>query len=196
MNMKKIIIASAAVASITSSAYAATTNIDALVNFVAAITLGNEVDMDFSSVAFSGAPTIAGDNVQLGTDDSITYNGVFQAGIAPAPTAGEVEITAGNVGATVDIECDATAVMSDGAGNSIGVANIEITDTAGAFGAGNACAGIGSTAMSRVLAGGGADVLYLGGEIDGSTVGGTFGAGAYSSANAGGDDIQIDVNYQ
>lgn len=195
MTMKKILLASGVAMSIAGGAYAASTNIDALANFVAAVTLGNEVDMDFSSVAFSAAPTIAGDNVQLGTDDSIAYNGVFSVGIAAVPVAGEVEITAGSVGATVDVECDATATLGDGGGNTIDVTSIETTMTPGAFGTGTACAGIGVTAISHVLAGGGADVIYFGGQIDGSTVGGVFGAGAYSSAT-GGNDIQVDVNYQ
>ncbi len=196
MTMKKILLASAAAVSIAGGAYAATTNIDALATFVAAVTLGNEVDMDFSSVAFSAAPTVAGDNVQLGSDDSITYNGVFSVGISATPAAGEVEVTAGSVGATVDVECDASAQMGDGGGETIDVINIEVTDTPGAFGTGNACGGIGAVAMSRVLAGGGADVLYFGGQIDGSTATGGFpGTGTFSSAT-GGDDIQVDVNYQ
>ncbi|MEC9291580.1 MAG: hypothetical protein VX730_04180 [Pseudomonadota bacterium] len=197
MTMKKILLASAAAVSIAGGAYAATTNIDALATFVAAVTLGNEVDMDFSSVAFSAAPTVAGDNVQLGTDGSIAYNGVFSVGISATPAAGEVEITAGSVGAVVDIECDTTATMGDGGGESINVINIEVATTPGAFGTGTACAGIGTPIAGGgyTLLGGGADVLYFGGQIDGASASGGFGAGTYSSAT-GGDDIQVDVNYQ
>ncbi|MBV1928200.1 MAG: hypothetical protein KUG81_01645, partial [Gammaproteobacteria bacterium] len=63
-----------------STASAVTLNIDAVASFLTAITLANPVNMDFGTVEFSGAPTIAADQVNLGTDGTVTYGGVFSGG--------------------------------------------------------------------------------------------------------------------
>jgi hypothetical protein len=187
-NLKKLLLLTSAIAVAMplAVATAATTNIDAVAKFVEAITLGNEVDMDFGQIEFSGAPG-AGDTVTLTTAGGVTYAGVFDGG--GAGTAGSVEVTVGTVGETVDVFCDNTATMTRTGGGSIGVDNIQVNVGAGAV----ACQGIGSAATTRVLAGG--DVFTFGGRINGATAAG-FVAGDYSTANAGGDNIQIDVFYQ
>lgn len=190
-----ILAGAAAIALPVTMATAASTNVDATALFRAAISL-TPTAMDFSNVDYSAAPAVAGDNVQLGTDSSAAYNGVFSAGTGATPAAGTVAVTTGSAGLAVDVSCDATATMGDGGGNTIGVTSIEVidADNATAYGGGNACAGIGVTAMSYTL-GSGTDTFNFGGQIDGSTVGGVFSGGAYSTAT-GGDDIQVDVVYQ
>lgn len=149
--------------------------------------------MDFATIEFSAAPG-AGDTASLGTNGAIGYAGNF-AGVGTG-TAGEVEITTGTVGETVEIFCDAGATLTDGAGASIDVVGVEVAFAAGAFGTGSGCNGVGgAAATTRVLAGGGADVILLGGQLDGTTAA-AFVAAAYSTANAGGNNIQIDVFYQ
>lgn len=178
-----------------STLMAASTNIDATANFRAAITLGNEVDMDFGQIDYTGTPG-AGDTVALGTDGNLTSGGNFSAGATG--TAGSVDILTGTDGLTVDIFCDATATMTETGGGSIDVTSIEVATEGNetTSGAANACAGMGTAATSMVLAVGGAsDQITLGGTIDGATAA-SFVGGAYSTANAGGDDIQIDVVYQ
>lgn len=184
------------VAAVPAAVYAASTNIDATANFRGAITLANEVDMDFGDIDYTGAPA-AGDTVAIGTDGNLTQGGNFSAGATG--TAGSVDITAGADGLTVEIFCDASATMAEAAGGTIDVVNIEVATEGneGAAGTANACAGMGSAATTMVLdiGGGTADQIKLGGTIDGSTAS-SFVAGAYSTATAGGDDIQIDITYQ
>lgn len=178
-------------------ALAATTNIDAVAVFLDAITLGNEVDMDFDTVEFSAAPA-GGDTASLGTDGAIVYAGNFSGG--GTGVAGSVDVTGGTDGQTLEVFCDTTATMTDGGGASIDVVSIETVaeGSEGAFGTGNACNGVlGAAATTMVLdiGGGTADRFSFGGQVDGATAA-AFVAGSYSTASAGGDDIQIDVFYQ
>jgi len=177
-----------------SGAIAATTTIEATAQFLNAIVLGNEVDMDFDLIEFSAAPA-GGDTASLGTNGNIAYAGNFTG--AGTGIAGEVEVTTGTVGQVVEIFCDSSGVLTDGAGASINVTNIEVDFGAGsAFGGGAACNGVaGAAADTLTLAGGGADVVLFGGRLDGATAA-AFVAGNYSTANAGGDNIQVDVFYQ
>ncbi len=176
------------------AALAATTNIEATAQFLGAITLGNEVDMDFDTIEFSAAPA-GGDTASLGTNGAITYAGNFSGG--GTGIAGEVEITAGTVGQVVEIFCDSSAVLTRTGGGSINAVGIEVDFGAGsAYNSGADCNGVaGAAADTLTLAGGGADVILLGGQLDGSTAA-AFVAGNYSTANAGGNNIQVDVFYQ
>lgn len=184
------------IAALPAAVYAASTNIDATANFRGAITLGNEVDMDFGDIDYTGVPG-AGDTVGIGTDGNLTQGGNFSAGATG--TAGSVDVTAGADGITVEIFCDATATMAESGGGTIDVVNIEVATEGNeaAVGGANACQGMGSAATTMVLdvSGGTADQVKLGGTIDGSTASG-FVAGSYSTASSGGDDIQIDIAYQ
>jgi hypothetical protein len=149
--------------------------------------------MDFGTIEFSAAPA-AGDTASLGTNGAIAYAGNFSGGATG--TAGEVNIATGNVGATVEVFCDNVGTLTRTGGGSINVNNIEVAFTGGALGSGSACNGVsGAAATTRVLAGGGADLILLGGRLDGATAA-AFVGGSYSTANAGGDSIQVDVFYQ
>ncbi|MCH2547456.1 MAG: hypothetical protein MK052_07595 [Alphaproteobacteria bacterium] len=183
-------------AAIPATVYAASTNIDATAEFRGAITLGNEVDMDFGTIEYSAAPA-AGDTIALGTNGAITSGGNFSG---PATgTAGSVDVTAGSDGVVVEIFCDATATMAETGGGTIDVTSIEVATEGNeaAAGSANACQGMSTaaTTMTLDISGGSADRIVLGGTIDGSTAS-SFVAGSYSTATAGGDNIQIDVTYQ
>ena len=173
----------------------AQTTIDALAYFSDGVTVGNEVDMDFSSITFTALPG-GGDTVSIGTDGSLGFAGVFSGAVSG--TAGSVDVVAGTNGQVVEIFCDQTATMTDGGIASIDVVSIEAAaeNATGGFGAGSACNGVlGAAATSFILNLGVLDTFKLGGQIDGSTAA-NFAGGSYSTANAGGDDIQIDVFYQ
>lgn len=196
-NKKFITLASVAALALPTAAVAVTTNIDATANFQAALTLANEVDMDFSDIDFSAAPA-GGDTASLGTDGNITYAGNFSGG--GTGTAGSVEVATGTDGATVEVFCDTSATLTDGAGASIDAVSLEAVaeGAEGAFGTGGACAGVGGAAATTMvldIGGGTADRFSFGGQLDGSTAA-AFVAGSYSTANAGGDDIEIRVFYQ
>lgn len=196
-NKKFMMLATAAVIALPiTMASAATTNINAVALFLDAITLNGEVDMDFGTIEFSAAPA-GGDNADLGTDGSIVYAGNFSG--PGTGTAGSVTIATGTDTYIIEVFCDATATMTDGAGASIDVVGIEAAETslAGTYAAaGSACNGVaGAAATNLTLNGGVVDTFKFGGRIDGATAA-AFVAGSYSTAFAGGNDVQIDVFYQ
>jgi len=179
-----------------STASAVTLNIDAVATFLSAITLGNAVNMDFGTVAFSGAPTVLADQANLGTDGSISYGGVLSG--SPTGTPGSIEVTAGTDTNVVEVFCDATASMERVGGGVMGITSIEVVPigSEGAFGTGNACNGTGGVAATTLTLGAlASDTFVFGGRIDGSTAA-AFVAGDYSTAFAGGTNIKINVFYQ
>lgn len=172
-----------------------TTNINAAAVFSDGVTVGNEADMDFSIIDVGSAPGI-GDTVSIGTDGNIVYGGTF--GGLGVGTAGNVDITVGTNGLTVEVFCDQTATLTNGAGASIDVVGVETTPenaTAG-YGGGGACNGVaGAAASSLVLNLGTLDSFKFGGQLDGATAA-AFTGGSYSTGFAGGNDLQIDLFYQ
>jgi len=194
-NKKIMGLALAAAVALPMGAYAATTNIEATANFLTAITLGGEVNMDFGTIEFAALPGV-GDTVTIGTDGTLAFAGTFTG--AATGTAGGVDITAGTDTSTVEVFCDASATMTRVGGGSIDVITIQAdaeNATSGA-GAGNNCNGVGGAAATTlVLNVGTLDTFNFGGQIDGATAA-AFVAGSYSTANAGGDNIQVDVFYQ
>lgn len=194
-NKKSLLLATAMLVALpVTIGLATTTNQNATALFRPVITLSNTA-MAFSKVDYSAAPSVAGDFVKLGTNNATLFGGVFSASGGAAPAAGTVTVTAGLVGQTVEVRCDITAIMAEAGGATIGIKGIEVTTGAGgAYGTASACLGVGgAAATTKVLAG--ADVFKFGGWIDGAAVTGAWAAGAYSTATAGGNDIQVDVTY-
>ena len=196
-NKKLMMLATAAIIAVPiSMASAATTNIDAVAVFLDAITLNGEVNMDFDIVEFSAAPA-AGDHADLGTNGTIAYLGNFSGG--GTGVAGSVTIATGTNGQIIEVFCDTTATMTDGAGASIDVVLIEAAaqNVTGTFaGAGSVCNGVaGAAATNLTMNGGVLDTFKFGGRVDGATAA-AFVAGSYSTAFAGGDDVQVDIFYQ
>lgn len=195
-NKKLMMLATAAIIALPVGVVsAATTNINATASFISAITLSG-TNMNFGTITYAAAPG-GGDTVSLGTNSAAIYAGTFTAG-GGTPAAGDVTVTAGTNGQTLEVRCDTSAVMTRTGGGSINVTNIEVRTEAatGAFGTGSACAGIGgAAATTMVLNIGTLDSFKFGGRIDGSTAV-AFVAGSYSTANAGGNDIEVAVVYQ
>lgn len=191
-NTKMMLLASAAVIMIPAGvSMAATTSIDATASFLAAIALANEVDMDFGNIEFAAAPG-AGDTATMDTAGNIAYAGNFSGPATGTP--GSVDVTGGTDGNVLEIECSSSATLSDGAGASIDLVSIQVQPEGGAAAA---CQGAGTPAATMTLdiGGGTADQFTFGGQLDGSTAA-SFVGGSYSTANAGGTNITIDVNYQ
>lgn len=189
-NSLMLLASAAMIAAPMSLVYAASTNIDATANFRAGITLAPVQAMDFGGVDFTGVPA-ATDTATLNTDGSIAYAGVFDG--SGTGTAGEVQITGGSDGETVEVSCDMTATMNNGAGSSIQVTGIGISQTAGAT-TGTACAGVGTPSLTYALNLVANDRLYLGGVLDGNTASSLV-PGAHSTSPTG-DDIEVQVVYQ
>ncbi|QKK06257.1 MAG: DUF4402 domain-containing protein [Pseudomonadota bacterium] len=172
---------------------AASTTIDATAKFLQTITLANATPIAFGTIEYSAAPGGA-DTVSMGTDGSIAVAGVFSSS-AGSGTAGSVDIATGTSGETVHVTCDLTAIMSNGAGASIEVDSLEVTDTdnAGAFGTATACDGLASVTPHIYVLGSGTDQLKFGGRIDGGAAV-AFTDGDYSTAT-GGTPFNVQVVY-
>lgn len=181
----------------TSQAWAQSTSIDATVTFSEGVVLGNEQNMEFGQVDFDSAPT-TGDTVTIGTDGSIQYSGTTFSG-GGTGTAGSIDIAAGNNGQVVEVFCDQAATLTDGNGGSINITGIKAApeNATGSYaGAGAFCNGTsGLPATNFTLNIGTLDTFKFGGVIDGATAT-SFNGGSFSTGNALGDDIQIDVYYQ
>ena len=171
------------------------TTIESVATFSDGVQVGNEADIDFDNIEYTAAPG-PGDTVSIGTNGNITYAGTF-SGFGTG-TAGNVDVTVGTDGLTIEVFCDQTATLTDGAGGSINITGIEAAaeNATGAYGAGGACNGVaGAAATNLVLTLGVLDSFKFGGQLDGTTAAG-FGNGNYSTGFAGGDDLQVDVFYQ
>lgn len=171
------------------------TTIESVATFSDGVQVGNEADIDFSNIEYAAAPGV-GDTVSIGTNGNIAYAGTF-SGFGTG-TAGNVDVTVGTDGLTIEVFCDQSATLTDGGGGSIDLTGIEAAaeNATGAYGAGGACNGVaGAAATSLVLTLGVLDSFKFGGQLDGTTAAG-FGGGSYSTGFAGGDDLQVDVFYQ
>jgi len=199
--LKLMILASAAMVAIpVVAAMAASTSVTVTANFRKAISVTSGTDLNFSKIDYSSNAVTASDYVTVGTNSSVTYaGGNFAGGSGAVTTAGDVQVVTGDPLA-VWVECSTTATLANGS-NTIQATGIEVTTVGGAttYGSGNACLGAGSPAMGFTLVGGGAaaDHIKVGGKLDGSTAsGGTIVSGAYSTANAGGSPVIVDIYYQ
>ena len=141
--------------------------------------------------------TVGTGNIDMGTDGTITYGAGYSG--AATGTPGGFVVT-GDTGFTVDISCSATGVIANARGGTMNLTNIEFVidkgNNAGAFGTGNACLGVGNTSLSIAIRNNTSQNTFaVGMRIDG-TSGVPFGAGLFSTSNAGGTPITFDVVYQ
>lgn len=201
-NTKFLMLATVAIVAFpVSVVMAASTNFNTTALFRAALTLA-ATDMDFSAVDYVSGD-VTGGTVSIATDGTVTYDGaIFTAGAGAVPVPGLVDILTGQDGFLVDVSCDTTATMANALGDTINVVGLEVAEEGAeaAFGLASACAGVGVTSASMTvdIGGGTGDLFTFGGQIDGTTASSNpaFVGGAYSSVNAGGDDVQVDVVYQ
>jgi hypothetical protein len=154
-------------------------------------------DLYFGTVNWLTLPG-PGDLVSLGTDGSLVYTGGFSG--TSTGSAGAVAITSGSDGQPVDIFCSTSAHLTNTTGQSIDAVRIKIApkNATGSYAtAGFLCQGpTGNPATTTFpLVFGTLDTVMLGAQLDGSTVAGGFTGGSYSTTNAGGRDVQVDVVY-
>lgn len=165
------------------------------VSFNSLVGFSGQTDMQFGALGFA-LPVTGSDTVSLGTNGTAAYAGNFsnQGGTV---TAGSVRMNNVQDGVTVEIYCDTSAILtkSGASSSSIQVTGIEAAaeNTRGAYGTGSACNGIGGApATTMVYLAGTRDEFFLGGRLNGATAT-SFADGSYSTANAGGNDIQVTV---
>ena len=193
---KKLTLALAAVGvvALPLSVNAASTTLQATATFLTAITL-NATDMNFGNAELSGNAG-SGDTIVMDTTGARTCNGNFSC--TGNGTAGDVQITAGSDGNTVQVYCSANATLSDGT-NTIQVNTITVNDELnGGVGTCDGLSGSGGSVQSSMVlnTSGSADQFKFGGTIDGGVVSGTVGAGTYNTSNSGGSAITVEVFYQ
>lgn len=194
-NKKFLMLASAAMVALpVAMAGAVSTTINASASFATALTVTPVDDMSFASWYF-GHALIAGDHLDLGTDDSVTPTANFQFN-SGTKKAGKVTV-AGATGTTfpIEVRCSPTAAMYEATATTsrIDVVGIKVTNGAGAaYPAGDTCS-TSTPVIYNLVAG--AATLKFGGRIDGATAV-TFVAGDYSTLNGAGTPITVDVLYQ
>ena len=167
--------------------------VDAAMQTRRAISLTKNFDMAFGDLDYEA---IHSGQVQLGTDGTAALS-VAAVGLtlAGTPAAGDVDVS-GNNTSTIEISCDAGGTLTDGGGNSLTLQNVEIAiDTGVAFGAGTACAGVGTVSTTVDLSLNNTPKILMGGEID-TGVSAITSDATYSTANAAGSPVTLRVVYQ
>lgn len=165
------------------------TTANLIVTFASLVGFTSVTNLAFGTIALAAQPGAA-DHVDLGTNGTATYTGVF------APQGGTLnagQVTMNNIqnGVTVEVYCDTSTTMTNGAGKSIQVTGLKVAaegSTGSYAGAGVACtgSGAGSPATTMVYAAGTRDQFFLGGVLDGGTASPAFPGGSYATSNSGG----------
>ena len=167
------------------SAYAVEQDIGASVQFRQALALSNVQDMEYGIIEYTA--TAAANNIDLGSDGSLTMSDSAEYSAGSTGTAGALTIS-GTTGQTVEISCETTGAVSDGTNS------LALTNTVFSMGGSDTnCAGLGTSPLAHVLTG--SDNLTMGArlEVSGS---GIAAPGVYNTSNAGGDAITVRVVYQ
>lgn len=162
-------------------------------DYVRPFTLTNLADVDFGLVEMAALPS-GSDQANLGTNGSITYAGNFTG--TGTGTAGAIRVVGPANGTNLVVYCDQNAILTR-TGGSIQMTNIQVaSETArGAFGTGSVCNGLtGAPAMTFTFQSTTRDEVYVGGRLNGGTASGTI-TGSMSTANAGGNPIEVIVVY-
>ena len=173
-------------------------NNNVLISFLSSVGFTSTVDMAFGAAVYSALPTTSSDFIKMGTNGTPSYGGVFSA--APSTgtlTAGQATMNNVQDGVTIQVPCNASAVMakSGASGSKITVSGIEVQKQGrtGAYGTGSACNGsAGTVATTMLFNSATANNFYFGGMINGSTAT-SFADGDYSSANSGGTNFNVVV---
>ncbi len=148
MKIKKLLLGAAVcgvVGFFTIPANAIDVEIDATLAISSAFTVASTTNIDFASIDFAASHSGV---IQYGPDGNSAV--ISGAGLTPSgsPVAGQISIT--ESAATLDISCDASAMISDGA-MEVDISEI-VWDTAAVAptyaGAANTCSGLGAGVVS------------------------------------------------
>ncbi len=188
---KALALAAAFTTALAGTAVALDQDVEAEAEFRAAITMTVNNDIDFTTgtnLIEYGSPT-GSDFVTLATDGDIGVTGTEFS----APATGQVgDVTfAGDGASSVDITCEVDATLEESGGATVTMDNIEFAiDTGTTAGGANACAGLGTSAVSHTLDG--TDALLIGGRLVGDA---TITDGVYSTTTGSGDPVTFRVVY-
>lgn len=164
-----------------------TANFTAVFSSLVAFT--SVTNLSFGNLAFSTQPG-ASDHVDLGTDGTEVFAGVFSAQSGGSVAAGQVTVNNVENGMTLEVYCDNQATLSNGSGKTIKATGLKVAaegSTGTYAGAGSACNGAsGAVATTMVYTSGTRDQFFFGGKLDGGTASASLPGGSYSTANSGG----------
>jgi len=194
-NKKLLLPLIAALAAFPVGAQATNTNLDGVGIFLKVITL-TPTDMNFGRNLYAAEPAVAGAAawVKVDTADTRTVDGATFTADGGTVASGDVAIT-GTLGYSIDVSCDDVATMANATGETIEIITVKVANESAAAGGGVDCTGTGNTVLTFNLTAGTDDQLKIGATVTGTGASNPLVGGAFSTANAGGDDIVVTVVY-
>ena len=168
---------------------------DASIDTFSALSITKVADMNFGNVSYE---TPHSGSIYLGTDGNVVLIGGSGLVLeSSAPThAGAVVVTGDANNSVIDISCQRSGTMTDGAGNSLRVQRAEIAITNGVPARdGTRCFGRQNVIMTLDMAIEPVPVILMGGRINtnNDAIDGDL---SYNTLNAGGDPVILRVVYQ
>lgn len=168
-------------------------DITATLTASAAVTVANNSNFDFGVFDYASGHIGV---YELGPDGNGAFTSQTNLTATGTNTAGELAIT--SLTGTIDITCDATAIISDGT-RALTITEVKWDTTAATYGAAtNTCAGIGSGSVTIDTAVSNSPTISVGAQL---TVGNdallsSSGSVAYDTATGTGDPITFRIVYQ
>ncbi len=194
---KKLLLAttlSLSLGAFVASAYATELEINATAQGRAAIELTEATVMSFGTIDYLAANS---GTVTLATNGTVAGGTGVTFDTTPlAPAAGVITV-AGDGASDVDIACDATATMGDGAGNTLNIVDIEVIAGADAtigVASGSAEACVDSTTTSETMDLATDDTILIGASLDLDAA--ALDTDGVYATGTGGTTITLAVTYQ
>ncbi len=178
------------------TAHATDIDVTATLTASAAVTVANNANMDFGGLDFAN---LHSGTLQLGPDGNAALTGDTALTVTGSAANGELAVTSST--GTIDVTCDATGTISDGAGGGadLTIASVVWDVTQTTFGAAsNTCGGLGTGAVSLDTGASNDPTLYIGASltITSNDLNGSSGSTAFNTANTGGDPITFRLVFQ
>jgi hypothetical protein len=167
---------------------------DVSASFASQAAITSTTNMDYGKIMYT-TPVNSSSHADIGTDGGLVFAGNFSSATGSTTgTAGQVTISNVQNGVTLEVYCDSTATLTNGAGASIKVTGLKVSpegSTGPYASTGSACNGSGGTlATTMVYNGTTGDQFFFGGKLDGGTAT-NFTGGNYSTSNSGGASAQV-----
>ena len=168
----------------------ATMTASAVVNVV------NTSNIDFGGIDFAAGHI---GTVELGPDSNAALGGgSVNLTLTGTPTAGQLDVT--EAAGIIDITCDATAIIDDGAAGPLNLTTVvwDVSNAATYAGAANTCAGLGAGTVSINVGVTPNPSLFVGAEltIPNNALNGSSGSTPFDTATGTGDPITFRIVFQ
>ena len=167
-------------------------DVDATMTASAAVSVTKSADLDFGGIDFVTGH--AGD-VVVGPDGAAALSGATNLTLTGSTTAGQLDILS-TLG-TIDISCDATAIIDDGS-TPLSISEIKWDITAATYaGATNTCAGLGTSASVDTGANNNPSI-YIGATLTvaSNELNGSSGSTPFDTSTGTGDPVTFRMVFQ